>query len=101
MVAVAPSFYGFLNQLGVTAPIGIQRFYYVAYPFGVLLSLILYALLNIVFNPALESISGWDEPRDYVDEFDGMPMLVVTEGVEQNGAGIDEVINAEKSEGKS
>ena len=71
LIAVAPNFYGFLNQLGVKAPISVQRFYYVAYPVGLLVAFGFFLAFNLIF-PAkgVEFTREWKEPKDYVDEFD-------------------------------
>jgi NCS1 family nucleobase:cation symporter-1 len=71
IIAVAPNFYGFLNQMGVKAPLGIERFYYVAYPTGLIVAFGVYYLLALVNPPlGMEKGTGWKEPKDYVDEFD-------------------------------
>ncbi|KAH8698810.1 permease for cytosine/purines, uracil, thiamine, allantoin-domain-containing protein [Talaromyces proteolyticus] len=70
LVPVAIHFYGFLNQLGVSAPMGIQRFYYVAYPTGLLIAFGLYYLFCIwfPFSGMVDKALGWKEPQDYSDE---------------------------------
>jgi NCS1 family nucleobase:cation symporter-1 len=71
IIAVAPNFYGFLSQMGVKAPLGIQRFYYVAYPTGLLVAFIVYYFGCLVFSPkGMVKGMGWKEPMDYVDEDD-------------------------------
>ncbi|GKZ25504.1 hypothetical protein AbraIFM66951_001043 [Aspergillus brasiliensis] len=71
IVAVAPNFYGFLNQMGVKAPLGIQRFYFVAYPVGLLIAFGMYYLGCLVWPPAeTERTRKWKEPKEYWDEFD-------------------------------
>lgn len=68
---MAPNFYGFLSQMGVKAPLGIQRFYYVAYPTGLLVAFIVYYVGSSVFSPkGMVKGKGWKEPKDYVDEDD-------------------------------
>uniref|UniRef100_A0A8H7KA92 Uncharacterized protein n=1 Tax=Bionectria ochroleuca TaxID=29856 RepID=A0A8H7KA92_BIOOC len=60
LIAVAPNFYGFLNRLGVAAPLGIQEFYYVAYPVGVLLAFLGFYLANLLSPLAWsERLVGW------------------------------------------
>lgn len=57
--------------MGVKAPLGIQRFYFVAYPAGLLIAFGVYYLGCMVWPPAeTENTSGWKEPKDYWDEFD-------------------------------
>ncbi|CAH0020624.1 unnamed protein product [Clonostachys rhizophaga] len=70
LLAVAPNFYGFLNRLGVAAPLGIQKFYYVAYPVGVLLAFLGFYLANLLSPVGMVRKTGWMEPRDYIDAFD-------------------------------
>ncbi|KAL4907033.1 hypothetical protein BDW74DRAFT_176633 [Aspergillus multicolor] len=71
IVAIAPNFYGFLNQMGVEASMGVQRFYYFAYVVGLGISFGLYALLAGVWKrKGMVRRHGWCEPREYVDEFD-------------------------------
>ncbi|GLA03084.1 hypothetical protein AnigIFM60653_002680 [Aspergillus niger] len=71
LVAVAPNFYGFLHEMGVKAPLGIQRFYFVAYPVGLLIAFGVYYLACLAWPPAkMEKTSGWKEPKEYWDEFD-------------------------------
>ncbi|KAJ5167958.1 uncharacterized protein N7482_003552 [Penicillium canariense] len=71
VIAVAPNFYGFLSQMGVRAPVGIQRFYYVAYPTGLLVAFSVYYIGCLVSSPkGMEKARGWKEPKDYVDEYD-------------------------------
>ncbi|KAL4782610.1 NCS1 nucleoside transporter [Aspergillus varians] len=71
ILAIIPNFYGFLNQMGVGANIGVQRFYYVAYPVGLLVALGSYCAFVWVWE--VEGVVwgwGWREPKDYLDEFD-------------------------------
>ncbi|RAL00019.1 nucleobase cation symporter-1 family protein [Aspergillus ibericus CBS 121593] len=71
LIAVAPNFYGFLHQMGVKAPLGIQRFYFVAYPVGLLIAFGVYYLGCWIWPPAgMEKTTKWKEPKDYWDEFD-------------------------------
>lgn len=67
VIGIAPNFYGFLNNMGVSAPLGVTRAYYVAYEIGVCLSFFVYWGLNYCFPPALKfPLSEWHEPGDYV-----------------------------------
>lgn len=70
-IAVAPNFYGFLNKMGVQAPLSIQRYYYVAYPTGLLIAFSCYCVICCFLPPeGMERSKGWKEPEDYIDEFD-------------------------------
>ena len=82
LIAIAPNFYGFLNQLGVKAPLSIQRFYYVAYPVGLLIAFGFFLAFNLIF-PAkgVEFTREWKEPKDYVDVLGGDEEITSVEGV--------------------
>ncbi|KAJ6011127.1 hypothetical protein N7451_002539 [Penicillium sp. IBT 35674x] len=83
IIAVAPNFYGFLNQMGVKAPLGIQRFYYIAYPTGLLVAFGVYYFGCLVSAPEGMERSGWKEPKDYYEEDDPMRReSLMIEGVE-------------------
>ncbi|KAJ5561407.1 hypothetical protein N7535_004126 [Penicillium sp. DV-2018c] len=72
IIAVAPNFYGFLCQMGVKAPLGIQRFYYVAYPTGLVIGFGSYWVFCLASPPeGMKGVHGWMEPRDFVEEHDG------------------------------
>lgn len=86
LIAVAPNFYGFLNQIGVKAPMSIQKFYYVAYPTGLLIAFGCYYFFNLFFQPSgMDKTGGWKEPKDYVEfettgqdiEIEGIPVTEV------------------------
>lgn len=65
--------------MGVGAPLGVTRAYYVAYEIGLPLSLVVYWVANKISPPAISfPLSEWREPKDYVrpEERD-----VVIEGV--------------------
>lgn len=80
---MAPNFYGFLNQMGVKAPLGIQRFYYIAYPTGLLVAFGVYYFSCLVSAPEGMEKFGWKEPKDYFEEDDPMRGdSLVIEGVE-------------------
>jgi len=67
LVAVAVNFAGFLGNMGVTVPVGITRFYYFAYPVGLLLSFGVFLLCSLVSKPAhTVPFSEWSEPKNYV-----------------------------------
>lgn len=63
---IAPNFYGFLNNMGVSAPMGITKFYYVAYWVGLFVSGFVYWALCIFFPPVIMFKHGWKEPKNYV-----------------------------------
>ncbi|KAI6764094.1 hypothetical protein HG530_007883 [Fusarium avenaceum] len=71
LISIAPNFYGFLSQMGVNAPLGIQRFYYVAYPVGLLLAFGSFWLINVLYpTKNIPKLSGWQEPKDFVEDHD-------------------------------
>ncbi|KAL2808295.1 NCS1 nucleoside transporter [Aspergillus granulosus] len=71
IIAVAPNFYGFLNQMGVEASLGVQRFYFVAYPVGLVVAFGVYYGCALWKRPkGMVRGSGWREPKEYLDEFD-------------------------------
>ncbi|OGM39779.1 hypothetical protein ABOM_011611 [Aspergillus bombycis] len=71
LVSIGPSFYAFPNQLGVKAPLSIQRFYYISYPMGLLIAFLGYYLSCRCF-PIVGMVRtwGWHEPREYIDDHD-------------------------------
>ncbi|KAL4799532.1 permease for cytosine/purines, uracil, thiamine, allantoin-domain-containing protein [Aspergillus venezuelensis] len=72
IAAIVPNFYGFLNSMGVSAGMGVQRFYYVAYVVGLAIGSGLYYGLTRVWRvEGAVRGKGWWEPREYLDEFDG------------------------------
>ncbi|KAB8277503.1 permease for cytosine/purines, uracil, thiamine, allantoin-domain-containing protein [Aspergillus minisclerotigenes] len=71
LVSIAPSFYGFLSQLSVKAPLSIQRFYYVSYPTELLIAFLGYYLSCLCFPiVGMVRTRGWYEPREYIDVHD-------------------------------
>ncbi|RBR12931.1 uncharacterized protein FIESC28_08422 [Fusarium coffeatum] len=88
LIAIAPNFYGFLSQMGVAAPLGIQRFYSVAYPIGLFIAFGGFWLVNVLF-PAESSLklSGWHEPKDFVEDDDNTFVNVV---VDSSGVQLDQ-----------
>lgn len=71
VIAIAPNFYGFLHQMGVKAPIGIQRFYYIAYPTGLIIGFVVYYLTCLASAPPdMKKAHGWMEPKDFVEDGD-------------------------------
>ncbi|KAK2681909.1 Purine-cytosine permease [Fusarium oxysporum f. sp. vasinfectum] len=97
LIAVAPNFYGFLYQMGVSAPLGIQRFYYVAYPVGLFLAFGSFWLINTLFpSKNIPKVSGWQEPKDFVETHDGTFVNVVIDSSDA-ASGDQEMGNAQKS----
>lgn len=80
--------------MGVKAPQGIQRFYYIAYPTGLIVAFVVYYLTCLASAPpGMEKASGWMEPSDYVEDEDltGIDDLTidaidVTPGLVEKGA---------------
>jgi NCS1 family nucleobase:cation symporter-1 len=57
--------------MGVKAPMGIQRFYYIAYPTGLIIAFGVYYLSCLASAPpGMEKGTGWMEPKDYVEDSD-------------------------------
>lgn len=76
IVGIIPNFYGFLNNMGVSAPIGVTRFYYFAYPVGLALSAAVFYAMNVFWPPQICNIGEkWLEPANYVrpeEDLEGM-----------------------------
>lgn len=66
VIGVVPNFYGFLNNMGVDAPIGVTRFYYFAYWVGIFVSGAVYWSLCKLYPPAIMYETGWMEPKNYI-----------------------------------
>jgi len=67
VVGIAPNFYGFLNNMGVAAPMGVRKMYYFAYEIGLVAAFATYWVANWAFPPQLSfPLREWHEPRDYV-----------------------------------
>ncbi|GKU06550.1 unnamed protein product [Fusarium langsethiae] len=97
LIAIAPNFYGFLSQMGVHAPLGIQRFYYVAYPVGLLLAFGSFWLINSLFpTNDIPKASGWREPKDFIEDYDGTVVNVVINSSD-TASGDQEKGNTQKS----
>jgi NCS1 family nucleobase:cation symporter-1 len=80
IVGIIPNFYGFLNNMGVSAPMGVTKAYYFAYEIGLILSSGVYWACCYFSPPALIMPLGeWHEPKDYVrpeeraEVLEGMP----------------------------
>lgn len=65
IIGIIPNFYGFLNNMGVSAPLGVTRFYFFAYWVGLTLSGLSFWIGCKLWPPAIME-DGWKEPRDYV-----------------------------------
>lgn len=100
IIAVAPNFYGFLNQLGVKAPMSIQRFYYVAYPVGLIIAFGCYYVFNLLLPDKSVDLTlhGWQEPKDYVDEHDVARAVDMVEGIPITDDAVESVEVTEKKE---
>lgn len=97
IIAVAPNFYGFLNQLGVHAGTGVIRAYYFAYPIGLALAFGGFYFVNFIF-PATEEhtkATGWREPKAY--DVDILDSTAVFQCIEGQGIETSVVVKNEKS----
>lgn len=57
--------------MGVKAPLGIQRFYYIAYPTGLIVGFVVYYLTCLASAPPdMQKSRGWMEPKDFVEDED-------------------------------
>ncbi|KAJ1567495.1 hypothetical protein HK405_005747, partial [Cladochytrium tenue] len=68
IIGIVPNFYGFLNNMGIDAPDSVTKFYYFAYPVGLVVAGAVYYGLCVLFPPPLMHKNGWHEPEDYVRE---------------------------------
>lgn len=67
VIGIIPNFYGFLNNMGVSAPLGVTKAYYFAYPIGLFVSFFVYWASCWISPPALKfSLNEWHEPKDYI-----------------------------------
>lgn len=79
--------------MGVKAPKGIERFYYIAYPTGLIIGFVVYYLSCLASNPPdMHKGSGWMEPKDYVEDNDlvanhglSIDAIDVTPGLAEKG----------------
>ncbi|KKY20788.1 putative uridine permease [Phaeomoniella chlamydospora] len=87
VLGVIPNFYGFLNNMGVSAPIGVTRFYYFAYWVGLFVSGLSFWIGCKVKPPAIMNTT-WQEPKNYIrpEEEPGVTALEGVEGVEEVGS---------------
>lgn len=91
IVGVAPNFYGFLNNMGVSAPIGVTQAYYIAYPIGLFTSFaVYYAACRLSPPPLTYPISVWMEPKDYVRPEERGEVLEGRSGDVESESGVSE-----------
>lgn len=100
VIGIIPNFYGFLNNIGVSAPEGVVKAYYFAYPIGLAVSFAVYWIACVVSPPTLRfPLREWHEPKDYVRMEERGVVLEGREGdtesesvesVESGGKGIGE-----------
>ncbi|KAH8891935.1 NCS1 nucleoside transporter [Thozetella sp. PMI_491] len=66
IITVGVNFAGFLGNMGIKVPIGITRFYYFAYPVGIVLSFGIFWVCNLVWKPDIMfPLDEWREPKNY------------------------------------
>jgi NCS1 family nucleobase:cation symporter-1 len=102
VVGIAPNFYGFLNNMGVSAPMGVSKAYYFAYEIGLIAAFLTYWVANWMFPPQLSfPLREWHEPRDYVrpeergvvlEGRDGGDVESESGSGEEKGMGMDEKV---------
>jgi NCS1 family nucleobase:cation symporter-1 len=98
LIGIAPNFYGFLNNMGVVAPVGVTKAYYFAYEIGLFISFCTYWAANYLSPPALSfPLSEWREPRDYVRPEERSAVLEASGDVESESGGS---VREEKGVGK-
>ncbi|THV55161.1 hypothetical protein BGAL_0013g00460 [Botrytis galanthina] len=69
VIGIIPNFYGFLNNMGVKASMGVTRAYYFAYPIGLFVSFMVYWGLCWYWPVEIQyALSEWREVKDYVRE---------------------------------
>ena len=85
-IGIVPNFYGFLNNMGVKAPIGLTRFYYVAYWVGLFLSAFVYWGACRIWPPAHVETT-WKEPRDYVRPEEDISVIEASSVEVMSGSG--------------
>ncbi|TQN71105.1 Uracil permease [Colletotrichum shisoi] len=87
VVGIIPNFYGFLNNMGVSAPVGVSRFYFFAYWVGLALSGFTFWLTCKIWPPPIME-SNWIEPKDYVrpEELEGDGHVIEAIGLPQESS---------------
>ncbi|PQE21565.1 NCS1 nucleoside transporter protein [Rutstroemia sp. NJR-2017a WRK4] len=89
-IGIVPNFWGFLNNLGVQAPIAIERLYYFAYVIGIVISGGVYWTLCWYWPVSVQfSLATWMETSDYVRE-DEREYRDVVAASDDIGAGRDD-----------
>ncbi|QSZ37658.1 hypothetical protein DSL72_008757 [Monilinia vaccinii-corymbosi] len=69
VIGIIPNFWGFLNNMGVKAPMGITKAYYFAYPIGLFVSFMVYWGMCWKWPVEVQyKLSEWMEVKDYVRE---------------------------------
>ena len=67
VIGIIPNFYGFLNNMGVSAPTGVTRFYYFAYWVGLFVSGAVFWITCKISPPSIMySLREWKEPKNYI-----------------------------------
>jgi len=75
--------------MGVVAPVGIKRFYYVAYPVGLIIAFGAFYLVNVAFpSGTMPKVSGWKEPKNHTGDYDE-PLEMVVESVDTTSQELD------------
>lgn len=66
-IGIAPNFYGFLGNVGMHITDGGTKFYYFAFPVGIVVSFMAYWILCVISPPKIMFPwkSKWQEPDDY------------------------------------
>ncbi|KAI9738589.1 MAG: hypothetical protein M1834_008093 [Cirrosporium novae-zelandiae] len=83
IIGIIPNFYGFLNNMGVSAPIGVTHFYYMAYWVGLFLSGVIYYISCRIFPPKIMfPLKEWHEPKNYIRPEEEAETVEVLEGEE-------------------
>jgi NCS1 family nucleobase:cation symporter-1 len=99
-VGIAPNFYGFLNNMGVSAPAGVTKAYYFAYEIGIVASFVVYWAANCFYPPALSfPLSEWYEPRDYVRPEERGVLIEGREGDAESSSGSTGIAEKESGQG--
>lgn len=99
ILGIAPNFYGFLNNMGVSAPSGVTKAYYFAYEIGIFVSFGTYWAANYFYPPALRfPLSEWHEPKDYVrpEERGVIEAVGDTESESGSGSGEEKGVGGER-----
>jgi len=105
VLAICPNFAGFLGNMGLSMPMGITRFYYFAYPIGLVVSFGTFWVSNILWKPTLMMpLSEWHEPKNYIrpeEDIDGVVVLESASINEERPSKSDVEGLREKEQGKA